>query len=252
MVRRHRRGGSRRGAIAPLSAFLMIFLLAMVAFAVDVGNICRVQTQTQAVADAAALAGARGLTVSSSQVQSLAIACAKLNKANGQTVVLQNSDVVLGTWNPTSRTFTAASGTAQSQGNACQVTVSLTSARGDAVPTFLANFLGVQSVNVTSSAIAGGGRWDVVIACDISSSFSGDLAQAVSGMQTILADLNQYSPTSNLGVVTFGGQVWTNASLQPVGRTLPPCKQPSTISRTAHRVARRAAARTWRRGWHRP
>lgn len=139
----------------------------------------------------------------------------QLNKANGQAVTLQNSDVVLGTWNPTTRTFTAASGTAQA--NACQATVSLTAARNNAVPTFLANLFGVQSVNVTSSAIAGGGRWDIVIACDITSSFNADLSQAVSGMQTILADLNQYSPSSNLGIVTFGGQGWINASLQPVG-----------------------------------
>jgi Flp pilus assembly protein TadG len=48
----------RRGAIAPLAAFLMIFLIGMVAFAVDIGWIVLAKTNLQNTADAAALAGA--------------------------------------------------------------------------------------------------------------------------------------------------------------------------------------------------
>ena len=136
---------------------------------------------------------------------------------NGKAVVLPSSNIVLGTWNTTARTFTALTGSSQSQANACQVTVSLTSAGGNPVNMFFAPAIGVKTANVTASAIAGAGRWDVVVACDITSSFNDDLSQAVAGMQTILSDLNQYSPTSNLGIVTFNGQGWTNASLQPVG-----------------------------------
>src|SRR3954470_11665773 len=47
----------RRGAIAPLTALLLIPLLAMVAFAIDVGWITHTKNQLQAGADAAALAG---------------------------------------------------------------------------------------------------------------------------------------------------------------------------------------------------
>ena len=49
---------SRRGIIAVLSAVLFIVMLAMVAFAVDVGYMDVVRTQLQASADSAALAAA--------------------------------------------------------------------------------------------------------------------------------------------------------------------------------------------------
>ena len=48
-------------------------------------------------------------------------------------------------------------------------------------------------------------------------SFEADLSNAVSGIQNVLTSLNQYSPSSNLGIVTFDGQGYINASLQPVG-----------------------------------
>src|SRR5438477_6333068 len=52
----------REGAIAPLTALLLIPLLGMIAFAVDLGWITHTQNELQAAADAAALAGAAQLT----------------------------------------------------------------------------------------------------------------------------------------------------------------------------------------------
>ena len=109
---RFRTSDSRRGAIAILSAFILIFLLAMVAFAVDIGYLCVVQTQAQTVADAAAMAAASGLP--SGTATANAEAYAPLNTANGQPVTLQDSDVVLGTWNATNQTFTVLTGSATS------------------------------------------------------------------------------------------------------------------------------------------
>src|SRR4051794_25681198 len=51
------RGRSRPGAIAPLTAVMLIFLVAMVAFAVDMGWMTLTQNELQSSADAAALAG---------------------------------------------------------------------------------------------------------------------------------------------------------------------------------------------------
>ena len=137
---RFRTSGSRRGAIAVLAAFMMIFLLTMVAFAVDIGYLCVVQTQAQAVADAAAMAAANGLLTGTATAN--AQACAQLNTANAQPVTLQNSDVVLGTWNATTQTFTALTGSSTSGANAVQVTVNLTAANGNPVNMFFANVLG--------------------------------------------------------------------------------------------------------------
>ena len=51
----------RRGAIIPMAAVLMLPLVAMLAFALDVGLLALSRSQTQSAADAAALAGARKL-----------------------------------------------------------------------------------------------------------------------------------------------------------------------------------------------
>jgi Flp pilus assembly protein TadG len=54
-------GGRRRGAIAPLTALLLVFLVGLMAFAIDLGYAATVQAQLQSAADAAALAGAERL-----------------------------------------------------------------------------------------------------------------------------------------------------------------------------------------------
>ncbi|MBN2291487.1 MAG: hypothetical protein JXM70_03620 [Pirellulales bacterium] len=51
-------GQIRKGAIAVLAAILLIFLLAMVAFVVDIGYLVSTRAEMQRTADAAALAGA--------------------------------------------------------------------------------------------------------------------------------------------------------------------------------------------------
>jgi hypothetical protein len=53
-----RRSARRRGAIAPLTALLLIPLMAMLAFSIDLGWITHTHNELQAAADAAALAGA--------------------------------------------------------------------------------------------------------------------------------------------------------------------------------------------------
>jgi Flp pilus assembly protein TadG len=104
--------------ILALGAFLLLVILAMAAFAVDIGYICSVQSQLQSAADSAALAGATQLmnpyvqyyypTQSSSnqsQILSSAMASgtaqaqrfASLNAAGDVTsLALPNADVVFG------------------------------------------------------------------------------------------------------------------------------------------------------------
>jgi Flp pilus assembly protein TadG len=55
------RGRTRRGALAPLAAVLMVPVLGMCAYSIDAGYIVLVQTDLQNTADAAALAGAEQL-----------------------------------------------------------------------------------------------------------------------------------------------------------------------------------------------
>ena len=55
------RSARRRGAVAPLVALLLIFLLGMVAFAVDIGWIVLTESELKNAADSAALAGVKPL-----------------------------------------------------------------------------------------------------------------------------------------------------------------------------------------------
>src|SRR5690242_15913771 len=60
-MRRRPAQQQRRGTITALAALLIVFLLGMVAFAVDVGWMTLSQTELQHAADSAALAGANQL-----------------------------------------------------------------------------------------------------------------------------------------------------------------------------------------------
>ena len=58
MFKRHQTVDSRRGALTVMVACLIVFILMVAACAIDMGYLWVVQTEAQAVADAAALAGA--------------------------------------------------------------------------------------------------------------------------------------------------------------------------------------------------
>ncbi len=215
MNARIRTSHPRRGTVAILAAFLMTFLVAMVAFAVDMGYLCVVQTQAQAVADAAAMAGANGLT--NGMAISYAQSCAALNTANAKSVTLPASAVSLGTWNSTSGSFGVLTGSATSTANAIKVNVNLSTSNSNAVNLFFSNVLGLSSFNIAASAVASAKRLDVIIVQDASESYSADFSYAVTGHKTLLSDINSTSPSSYLGVVQHTGWGSTWASLQPVG-----------------------------------
>src|SRR5262249_21018919 len=63
------RQSKRRGVIVPLTGLLLIFLIGMVAFAVDIGWITVSEANLQNAADSAALAGAHPLMDGSVQYQ---------------------------------------------------------------------------------------------------------------------------------------------------------------------------------------
>ena len=86
----------RRGNVVVPSAFLMIVMMALAAFAVDVGYIAEARTQLQKSADAAALAAAAKLP-SLSAATLAATGTATANKTS-ITPSLKTSDIVYGWW----------------------------------------------------------------------------------------------------------------------------------------------------------
>ena len=217
MCVRFRTSHSRRGAVAVLAAFMMVFLMGMVAFAVDIGYLCVVQTQAQAAADAAALAGAKGLPSVRHRCVANAEACAALNTANGQACDLAELRCRAGDVERDGADLHRAHGDCHEQRECRPSHRELDRGEGQPGQHVLCQRARYQDEEHHRFRDRGRERWDVVIAQDISSSYSADLSYAITGHQVLLADFNQYSPSSNFGVVQHTGWGSTWAALQPVG-----------------------------------
>jgi hypothetical protein len=177
----------RRGAIVPLAALMMVFVIAMVGFAVDIGWIAVTRSELQNSADAAALAGAHPLMTGFVQyyapgqtpAQQAAVlsttlanarAKAKLyasyNTAGGKSsLTLLDSDIQFG-YTDANGTYTAADpksglvtilvafANATYFPNTVKVTMRRDSSANGALSLFFGNVLGTGSTNVIASAAA--------------------------------------------------------------------------------------------------
>lgn len=149
-----RRGGSqrRRGAVLIYSIIMMGALIAVASLAVDYAVVQSSKTQLVAAVDAAVRCAVKKMATGSTvaQAQAAAIALAAQNKVGGTAVALATTDVVVGYWNSTSQTFTAA-GTPT---NAFQVNGTLTAAKGNAVRLYWAPLFGQSTCDVRATAVA--------------------------------------------------------------------------------------------------
>jgi Putative Flp pilus-assembly TadE/G-like len=162
----------RRGAIAPLVALLVVFLLGMVAFSVDIGWIVLTQSELRNAADSAALAGVKslmdgyvqynlpGLTAAQqttilTTAKNNAIAKAQLfagyHTAGGvSNLTLNTSDVEFGFTNAAGTYSTSFSGFP----NTIKVTMRRDSSANGALTLFVAPVMGVKTSSITTSAAA--------------------------------------------------------------------------------------------------
>ncbi len=146
----------RTGAILPLTVILLVVLVGMVAFAIDLGYLALARTEIQAAADSSALAASLALEKDNpSEVRLLAHTAAQANAVAGSAVAVRpDEDVELGYWDSDNGRFTALTGTDQERANSVRVTCRRTSARGNPISLFFAPVLGVDSGDVSASAIA--------------------------------------------------------------------------------------------------
>jgi len=113
---------SRRGVIALFTVLLFLAMMSVVAVVLDFGRMQFMRNQMQTAADAAALAGAVQLLRSSqADYATEAQTFAQANTLLGSSIVLNDTDVVLGTWTSPDRIFTR--GASPSTANAVQVTL---------------------------------------------------------------------------------------------------------------------------------
>lgn len=134
--------------------YVVISLIVMIGFAslaVDLGRVIVCKTQLRAAADAAARAGVAALPQGNSNAITAAVNLAAQNNADGSPVVLNpNTDVIVGTWNATTFTFTAGG----SSPNAVEVFARRTAATNNAVPLIMGQILGVNTCDTSASSVA--------------------------------------------------------------------------------------------------
>ena len=98
-----------RGVILVLSAFLMVFMLGLIAFAVDMGYIANVRTDMQRATDAAAFAGAGALVNGTVDGANRGDLLPGQNKVGRATLGPPNATIEFGYWNIDHATFTVTS-----------------------------------------------------------------------------------------------------------------------------------------------
>jgi Flp pilus assembly protein TadG len=169
---RCRHAASRRGAVVPLIALMLVPFTGLVAFAIDVAWIVQSRSDLQSAADAAALAGAEQLMngyvqyslpgqtlkssilmTSESTARTYAKYFASYNTAGGvRSLVLNDADIEFG-FTDASNNYTPVP-TYTGYPNTVKVTMRLDSSANGSLKLFFAPILGLTSENLQTTAAA--------------------------------------------------------------------------------------------------
>ena len=157
---------SERGAVAVMVAVALPVLLGFAAMSIDIGQALVARNELQDVADAGALAGARRLgtiyqALTPAQQVNYSLSnpapiisdvqnVASQNYGAGRAVTVNAGDIQIGQWNTTNNTLTVTAALP----DAVRVTARLDGTTNGPVSTFLANIMGITSVDVRATATA--------------------------------------------------------------------------------------------------
>jgi Flp pilus assembly protein TadG len=194
-----------------MTAFLLPIFLGFAALAVDVGFLWAGKAQLETAVASAALACQYGLSYNTTTATNYGIQYAGYNTVMGTPLTLNSGAFTFGNWNSATNTFSPVSLPlpAGATVDACKVSASVRS------PLFFANAMGKSSATFTSHAIAQFGTatkpWNLVVAEDITSSFSAELASNApqKADQALLDCLVTHTGTNSF----FGYTEFTNASM---------------------------------------
>jgi len=98
-------GGAAAGVIVVLAALLMVFLVCMLAFAIDVGYLTHTRAELRGAVDAAALAGAGGLSEGGEAARQEVRRLLAVNPISGRALAGEEIEIELGVWDEASRRF---------------------------------------------------------------------------------------------------------------------------------------------------
>ena len=198
-------GRDERGSLLPIIAGAIIAVFGLGGLAIDMGRMYDLQNQLQVTADVSALAAAMVLPDATASRDAANSFAAKNMATADDKDVLADSDILVGNWNTSTRTFTVGW-----TANAVRVTTRRATANANPVETYFAPVIGINQANISATATAafvpGGVPWDVILVQDVTSSFSAEIADARTADQTLIGCLNtNISNTSRIGLVIFTG-----------------------------------------------
>jgi Flp pilus assembly protein TadG len=216
-------GQSKKGSIAVLAAVSIPSLIMLGGLSVDQSYVNVRVSMLRHTAQDAALAGGQYLstyytTGSSATIVSKAqaIATANLSVAQYGTVV-PAANVVLGTWNSSTKAFTATT----TNPTAVKVTAVNTVANNNPVNTFFGGAYGLPTVDISSSAVVGygtGKAFNTIILNDLSMSFSSEITDQRAADLAILNCISgAASTTSQIGLTGFTGH---SSAIYPLGNAV--------------------------------
>src|SRR5690606_36017397 len=164
-----------------LCALLIVFMMGVMAFAIDLGYIVLVRTQMQTAADAGALAGAAATFMGTETAEEEALRFIGYNEAGGHPIKSDDVDIRFGMWNSDSRVF--------SQNNSEPEAIEITIRRQNQ-PLFFARIFG-STFDTEVSAVATFQPRDIMLALDDSGSMSHDSQSgAIGALGRTAADSN--------------------------------------------------------------
>lgn len=210
----------RRGNIIVFSAFLMVFMMFMIAVAVDVGYIYTMQAQLDRAVDSAALAGAQELVNGTSAAQAkateylvrnpvgssmsfvdetqLAAQTASFNSAHAS-----DYQLAYGNWDASNRTFSESN----VNPGALQVTMTYPN-----LPFFFGRVLGKETFTISSSATAMFQPRDIVVVLDYSASMNDDSTfEAIGKLPKTTVENSLLNCWNDLGPPSWGDLTGTPA-----------------------------------------
>lgn len=199
-MQRHKR---RRLGVALIYALIaMTLMTGMMCLAVDVAHVKIVKQELITAVDAATHHAASYLPTTAAEVQNAAITTAAANRADGSSVALSAAtDVIIGTWNSSTRTFTPGG----SSPNAVKVIARRSNATGNPIRLSFASLFGASTKDVTVSATA----CLIASGAAMTSRSNGTMNPWLAGM-----------PDGNYGGASVSGTAPQNSPAQVTGLTL--------------------------------
>ncbi|MCX7426123.1 MAG: VWA domain-containing protein [Planctomycetia bacterium] len=231
---------TRRGAILVLAAFLMIFMMLLLAVSVDVGYMMTVQSQMDRATDAAALAGAGGLIEGADVAKLQAFECFALNPVGGVNLIADDPDwkahlatlydqhkedcsIDTGVWNPDApKPVPGEEDTRFAKTTVLPSAIRIIATRSN-TPLFFARVFGQNDFSVTSEAIARYQPRDIAVVLDFSGSMNDDselqrIYQQGSSVKPLI-EANLLQIYQDLGSPHYGTLQFTPQSISSTNNT---------------------------------